>query len=202
MRAVLTHPAIRSTDAAVRARTVVVGRGSPIGRERTGAVVLELELAAVARQLALQSEFAGATRDDGWQVCEILAHCADIAEVFCERLVPGSCPGGATTAVRRRDGSVDLDATNDRLRAAHGRDPVAISLERLGHCVRVVRNADVSVGTHAALRVHEHTLEHLAEIAVITGCLARESTEARRSAGGKSLVAISAHLESQSPTSR
>jgi len=40
------------------------------------------------------------TRGDGWRVGEVIAHMADIAEVFCERLQPGLFPGAIHTAVR------------------------------------------------------------------------------------------------------
>ena len=139
-----------------------------------GAGPLAERIAVLAARLDGHPGLALLRRGDGWQVREILAHSADIAEVFCDRLVPGSFPDMVGTAVRQSDGRIDLDATNERMRALRGAEPARRSLERLARCLELARAAGGGGHTHAARRIRNHTLEHLEEIARILAVAALE----------------------------
>lgn len=127
------------------------------------------QAAAVDRALAATSDAALRTHEDGWSVGEILAHTAHLAEIFAELLLPGSYPEAQTFAVRRADGRIDLDASNERARAARGDDPAKLSLARLARVLALFAAQPETSGEHWAERLIAHTQEHLGEVEALFG---------------------------------
>lgn len=174
----MTMPS-RSRD--IRAKSMLMGRGAvsrQVARDQAGQPESRLDgqLASLAAELRARPWLASLRREDGWQVGEILAHAADIAEVFSERLIPGSCPGATDTAVRHPDGRIDLKATNERIRLLRAGEPVSRSLERLARCAELARRVDPDARTHGARRIRDHSQEHLNEVAGILDVASRPST--------------------------
>ena len=115
-------------------------------------------------EAALNALGAVGRRSDGWSVGEILAHTADLAEVFCERLSPGTFPTAVTTAIRDSAGHIDLARTNEVLRQAHGSDPIHTSLARLDRCFQAAASVHPDGNPFWLQRLDAHTREHLREV--------------------------------------